>query len=205
MSGLQKVLRKLMVTQYEEVILNKDGLTVIIMKPNERVMLELGKSIEDSLKLLRNLKEKDNLNEFMNVVEKLLVECIRHPDDYRYKIIVPDNFGEEPFEYQTDFSSFNPKIDNEVLLAQKLITPYEFENDTLGSSAGKIVLFLLILRMMGIISPQTESPKQIEEVPEGEDKKKLEDDPEKQKIVENYNEIESFPGDDENTKETNSG
>lgn len=202
MMGVEKVLRKLNVVQYESIILNKDGLELILMKPNERFMLEFGKSIEDSLKYLQNLKDKDNLDNFMKIVETLLIESIRHPDDYKLRIIVPDK-TEDVLDFQIEFSEFNPKIDSEVLLAQKLITPYEYDVDSIGSSAGKIALFLLILRMIGILSAQKEAPKQKTE--EESDKKK--EDPKelenRKQIVEDYNKIESFPGDIKNSKEIN--
>ena len=202
MSGLQKALKKLILNQHEEVILNKDGLTVIIMKPNERFMLEFGRSIEESLTLLRNLKEKENVEKFMSIVESLLTETIRHPDDYKAKLIVPDD--KEPLEYQETFSDFNPSIDNEVLLAQKKITPYEFEIDALGSGAGKTAIFLLVLRMLGILRPQYEAPPKKEEKPEEEEenKKKQEEDPEKKAIVDNFSQVESFPGNNENSEKT---
>jgi hypothetical protein len=197
MSGFQKTLRKLAgMTQYENIILNKNGLEIILMKPNERFMIEMGRDIQNSIGLLSNLKVKENLDKFMSIIEKLLTETIRHPDDYGYKLIVPDN-AEEIQDYQERFSSFNPKIDNEALLAQKLITPYEFDIDALGSGASKIVIFLLALRMMGILNPQTEAPPK-----EEEDKKKdPEEDQKNLEVIKEYNEIESFPLDNKNSKE----
>jgi hypothetical protein len=196
MSGFQKTLRKLAgMTQYESIILNKNGLNIILMKLNERFMIEMGRDIQNSVGLLSNLKEKENLDKFMSIVEKVLIETIRHPDDYSYKLIVKDD-AEEIQDYQERFSSFNPKIDNEVLLVQKLITPYEFDIDALGSGASKIVIFLLTLRMMGILNPQTEAPK------EEEDKKKdPKEDPKNQEVIKEYNEIESFPLDNKNSEE----
>jgi hypothetical protein len=195
-SGLQKTLRKLTgMTQYENILLNKDGFEIILMKPNERFMIEMGREIQNSIELLSNLKEKENLNKFMSIVEKLIIETIRHPDDYGYKLIVSDN-SEEVQDYQERFSNFNPKIDNEVLLAQKLITPYEFDIDALGSGASKIAIFLLVLRMMGILNPQTEAPKK-----EEEENKKKEEDQKDQEVIENYNKIESFPVNNKNSEE----
>lgn len=210
MVGLQKALRKLIVVQQKNVVLNKDGLEIILTKPNEKIMLISGKKIEDSLKLLSNLDEKENLDKFLDIVSILLIECVRHPDDYSAKIIVKDD--QEPLEYQTRFSDFDPKIDNEVLLNQNLITQYESDINALGTQSGKIAIFFLILRMIGILRAQKEAPPIVDvEATEEENKKKQESfSPEEQKkrekIVENYNEVESFPVNSEDTEKVdNSG
>ena len=210
MVGLQKALRKLMTTQHENIILNKDGLEIILTKPNERIMLTSGKKIDDSLGLLNKLDTNENLDKFFDIVSTLLIECVRHPDDYSVRIIVKDD--QEPIEYQTRFSDFDPKIDNEVLLAQNLITKYESDINALGSQSGKIAIFFLILRMMGILRAQKEAPPVVDvDAVEEENKKKQEslspEEQEKRKnVVENYNEVESFPVNPEDTEKVdNSG
>jgi predicted house-cleaning noncanonical NTP pyrophosphatase (MazG superfamily) len=192
MGNFLKNLKKLALSQHQKITLNEDGLEIIIMKPSETVMLELGRKLEESVGLLSKLKDQENLKKLMEVVEKLLTESIRHPDDYRGRLIVSDT-TEEPMDFQEKFSDFNPKISNESLLKQKLITQYEFDMDALNVGASKITLFLLILRMMGMLRPQTEAPKKIQEE-ELSTEKKEEDDPEKKKLIESYDNIESFPG-----------
>jgi hypothetical protein len=126
MSRQLKSLRSINLFDQTNVQLNKD-LNVIIVPPHETLIFKYGAKIDEiTTKIFPNpnwVSDKDSLEKVNEVEQAILTYCIRHPDDARRFLIVPDD--QEPNDYQVRFSDFNPSLDGEILRKQGHYAPID--------------------------------------------------------------------------------
>ena len=159
---------KMLFSQREEVQLNQDT-KIILMKPGQDLYLRIAPKLGKFMQVLFGKKDSEDGStswvdnpkdyEFINsIIKPVLLYCIRNPNDYRKRLLVEENPGQDQ-EYYDDF---NPVFDVKLMESQGLL---ENVDEKTPIFTPQLNLFFIILKKSGWIQMGDET-KTVESFPE---------------------------------------
>jgi len=143
---------KMLFSQREEIQLNQDT-KIILMKPGQDLYLRTAPKLGKFMQVLFGKKGEDASwvenpkdYEFVNsIIKPVLMYCIRHPDNYKRRLLVEEN----PAADQEYYDDFNPALDVKLMESQGLL---ENVDDKTEIFTPQLNLFFIILKKSGWIA-----------------------------------------------------